>query len=165
MHLNPVYIVEYCTCCHTTCPAPPQLLSSFPWRECSLVSLSAQVCEDLKTILRIPHAEVFKASIDRPNLLYEVRPKPADEGTHMDEMARWIHRNFGGQRDGQQQSGIVYCLTRKDCETVAQVDVLSVCVCALGVWGGRLGGWVYHMCIPNVYIICEYYMCIIRACW
>lgn len=77
---------------------------------------TSEVCDDLKSILRMPHAEVFKASINRPNLLYEVRAKPSDVGEHLDQMAGWVTRNFPGG-----ESGIVYCLTRKDCETVAQV--------------------------------------------
>lgn len=77
---------------------------------------TAKVCDDLKSILRIPNAEVFKASINRPNLLYEVRPKPADAGEHMDQMATWIAVNYP-----EGDSGIIYCLTRKDCCTVAQV--------------------------------------------
>lgn len=32
-----------------------------------------QVCEDLKAILRIQGCEFFRASVNRPNLFYEVR--------------------------------------------------------------------------------------------
>lgn len=32
-----------------------------------------QVCEDIQAILRIQGAEVFKTSVNRPNLFYEVK--------------------------------------------------------------------------------------------
>ena len=38
----------------------------------AIPSPAAQVCEDVQAILRIQGAEVFKMSVNRPNLFYEV---------------------------------------------------------------------------------------------
>ncbi|GLI58828.1 hypothetical protein VaNZ11_000592 [Volvox africanus] len=73
-----------------------------------------QVCEDLKTILRISGCEFFRASVNRPNLLYEVLPKPAGASDAIAAIVAWIRKHYP-----RGESGIVYCLTRKDCETVA----------------------------------------------
>lgn len=51
----------------------------------------------------------FTSSFNRPNLYFEVRPKGK---TMKDEIADFI-------RARPNQSGIVYCLSRKDCETFA----------------------------------------------
>lgn len=40
-----------------------------------------QVCEDLKAILRIQGCEFFRASVNRPNLFYEVRHAPTSVTT------------------------------------------------------------------------------------
>ena len=50
----------------------------------------------------------------RGNLFYEVRPKPADRGALADEVAALITAQWPPSA-----SGIVYCLSRKDCESVA----------------------------------------------
>ncbi|MCW5900327.1 MAG: DNA helicase RecQ [Flavobacteriales bacterium] len=68
-----------------------------------------KVQEDILKNLDIPDARVFKASFNRPNLFYEVRPKR--------DVAREITR-FVKQYDGR--SGIIYCLSRKKVEEVAQ---------------------------------------------
>lgn len=51
-----------------------------------LVCKPPQVCEDLKAILRIQGCEFFRASVNRPNLFYEVRhanaPTAACTGVH-----------------------------------------------------------------------------------
>ncbi|GIL70438.1 hypothetical protein Vretimale_3595 [Volvox reticuliferus] len=73
-----------------------------------------QVCEDLKTILRISGCEFFRASVNRPNLFYEVLPKPAGASDATAAIVAWIRKHYP-----RGESGIVYCLTRKDCETVA----------------------------------------------
>ncbi|KHJ80200.1 hypothetical protein OESDEN_20129 [Oesophagostomum dentatum] len=62
-------------------------------------------------MLDIPDAVVFKAGFNRTNLHYEVLPKPDSDFT--DELARIIKKRF------PEQSGIVYCFSRKDCEEVA----------------------------------------------
>ncbi|VDL82637.1 unnamed protein product [Nippostrongylus brasiliensis] len=71
---------------------------------------TANVLSDVKNMLDIPNAVVFKAGFNRLNLHYEVLQKPdSDFGT---ELARLIKTRFSNQ------SGIVYCFSRKDCEEV-----------------------------------------------
>ncbi|NCP60472.1 MAG: ATP-dependent DNA helicase RecQ [Flavobacteriales bacterium] len=70
-----------------------------------------KVQEDVIKNLGIVGANTFKASFNRPNLYYEVRPK----GKHVDaDIIRFIKQNIG-------KSGIVYCLSRKRVEELAQV--------------------------------------------
>ena len=70
-----------------------------------------KVQEDILKTLGISDATTFKASFNRPNLFYEVRPKTKD-------VERDIIR-FVKQREGK--SGIIYCLSRKKVEEIAQV--------------------------------------------
>ncbi|GMT31477.1 hypothetical protein PFISCL1PPCAC_22774, partial [Pristionchus fissidentatus] len=73
---------------------------------------TGNVLEDVKKMLGIEAAIVFRAGFNRPNLHYEVEEKPkGDMGERIAEIVK--SRYFG-------QSGIVYCLSRKDCEVVAQ---------------------------------------------
>lgn len=69
-----------------------------------------KVQEDILKNLGISGANTFKASFNRPNLFYEVRPKTAN--VEMD-IIRFIKQNDG-------KSGIVYCLSRKRVEELAQ---------------------------------------------
>ena len=70
-----------------------------------------KVQEDILKNLGIPDARVFKASFNRPNLFYEVRPKTRDVDA---DIIRFVKRNAG-------KSGIIYCLSRKRVEELAQV--------------------------------------------
>ena len=70
-----------------------------------------KVQEDILKTLGISDATTFKASFNRSNLFYEVRPKTKD-------VERDIIR-FVKQREGK--SGIIYCLSRKKVEEIAQV--------------------------------------------
>ncbi len=69
-----------------------------------------KVQEDILKNLGMPDANVFKASFNRPNLFYEVRPKTDKVDS---DITRFIKRNSG-------KSGIVYCLSRKKVEQLAQ---------------------------------------------
>lgn len=70
-----------------------------------------KVQEDILKNLGMSDATTFKASFNRPNLYYEVRPK----GKNVDaDITRFIKQNQG-------KSGIVYCLSRKRVEELAQV--------------------------------------------
>jgi len=70
-----------------------------------------KVQEDIIKNLQITDAVVFKDSFNRPNLYYEVRSKT--ENVDFD-IIKFIKENDG-------KSGIVYCLSRKRVEELAQV--------------------------------------------
>ncbi len=70
-----------------------------------------KVQEDILKTLGITDATTFKASFNRPNLFYEVKPKTKD-------VEKDIIR-FVKQRQGK--SGIIYCLSRKKVEEISQV--------------------------------------------
>ena len=70
-----------------------------------------KVQEDIIKNLGISGATTFKASFNRPNLFYEVRPKTKSVDA---DIIRFIKQNDG-------KSGIVYCLSRKRVEELAQV--------------------------------------------
>ncbi|MBK9177245.1 MAG: DNA helicase RecQ [Flavobacteriales bacterium] len=69
-----------------------------------------KVQEDILKNLDIPDAVVYKASFNRPNLNYEIRPKKDVQR----EIIRFIKQHNG-------KSGIVYCLSRKKVEEMAQM--------------------------------------------
>ena len=69
-----------------------------------------KVQEDIQKNLGMTNAKVFKASFNRDNLLYEVRPKKDVKK----EIIKAIKRHEG-------QSGIVYCLSRKKVEEIAEL--------------------------------------------
>ena len=69
-----------------------------------------KVQEDILKNLGIPDADTFTASFNRPNLYYEVRPKTKSVFT---DIIRFV-KQFEGK------SGIIYCLSRKKVEELAQ---------------------------------------------
>ena len=70
-----------------------------------------KVREDIKKILGMPDAKEFKSSFNRPNLYYEVRRKNDDIDK---EIIKFIKANPG-------KSGIIYCLSRKKVEELAEI--------------------------------------------
>ncbi len=72
---------------------------------------TAKVQEDILKNLGIPGAMTFKASFNRPNLFYEVRPKTKDVEK---DIIRFINNH-------KNKSGIIYCLSRKKVEDIAQL--------------------------------------------
>lgn len=70
-----------------------------------------KVQEDILKNLGMTDAKTFKASFNRPNLYYEVRPKTKNVDA---DIIRFIKQNPG-------KSGIIYCLSRKRVEELAQV--------------------------------------------
>jgi ATP-dependent DNA helicase RecQ len=70
-----------------------------------------KVQEDVLKNLGISDAKTFKASFNRPNLFYEVRPKTKDIEK---DIIRFVRKYPG-------KSGIIYCLSRKKVEEIAQV--------------------------------------------
>ena len=69
-----------------------------------------KVQEDILKNLKIPDATLFKASFNRPNLYYEVQPKTENVES---DIIRFVKQNEG-------KSGIIYCLSRKKVEKLAQ---------------------------------------------
>jgi ATP-dependent DNA helicase RecQ len=70
-----------------------------------------KVQEDILKNLDMADANTFKASFNRPNLYYEVRTKTKNIES---DMIRFIKQNKG-------KSGIIYCLSRKKVEAIAEV--------------------------------------------
>ena len=66
---------------------------------------------DIKKNLGITAATEFKSSFNRPNLYYEVRQKTKDVDK---DIIRYIKSNAG-------KSGIIYCLSRKKVEELADI--------------------------------------------
>lgn len=72
---------------------------------------TTKVRDDIKKNLGIPDAPDFKSSFNRPNLYYEVRSKTKDVDK---EIIKFIKANQG-------KSGIIYCLSRKKVEELAEI--------------------------------------------
>ena len=70
-----------------------------------------KVQEDILKNLKIPEATLYKASFNRPNLYYEVQPKDDQVEANI---IRFVKQNEG-------KSGIIYCLSRKKVEQLAQM--------------------------------------------
>ncbi len=70
-----------------------------------------KVQEDILKNLDMPNANTFKASFNRPNLYYEIRPKTKNV---QGDIIRFIKQHKG-------KSGVIYCLSRKKVEEIAQV--------------------------------------------
>ena len=79
-----------------------------------IVALTAtatpKVQEDILKNLGMLEANVFKSSFNRPNLYYEVRPKTKNVDA---DIIRFVKQN-------PKKSGIIYCLSRKKVEDLAQ---------------------------------------------
>ena len=70
-----------------------------------------KVQDDVIKNLKIDNSKIFKSSFNRHNLFYEVRAK--NESTDID-LLKFIKLN-------QNQSGIIYCLSRKNVEELSQL--------------------------------------------
>ncbi len=79
-----------------------------------LIALTAtatpKVQLDIQKNLGMTDATVFRSSFNRPNLYYEIRPKKDVDR----EIIRYIKQNEG-------RSGIIYCLSRKKVEELAEL--------------------------------------------
>ena len=69
-----------------------------------------KVQEDIQKNLGMTNAKVFKASFNRDNLYYEIRPKKDVKK----EIIRFVKKYAG-------KSGIIYCLSRKKVEEMAEL--------------------------------------------
>ena len=83
--------------------------------EIPIIGLTAtatpKVQEDILKNLDMPGANTFKASFNRANLYYEIRPKTKNIES---DIIRFIKQNKG-------KSGVIYCLSRKKVEEIAQL--------------------------------------------
>ena len=81
-----------------------------------VIALTATATENVKIDvihnLGIKNCETFSQSFNRPNLNYEVRSKTKAKDV-LDSIASTINTSYRGQ------SGIIYCLSRKNCEDIA----------------------------------------------
>ena len=81
-----------------------------------VIALTATATENVKIDvihnLGIKNCETFSQSFNRPNLNYEVRSKTKAKDV-LDSIANTINTSYRGQ------SGIIYCLSRKNCEDIA----------------------------------------------
>ena len=73
-----------------------------------------KVQSDILKSLGMPDAKVFRSSFNRPNLYYEVRDKNEPEK----DIIKYIRQNPG-------KSGIIYCLSRKKVEEMAQLLTIN----------------------------------------
>jgi bloom syndrome protein len=82
-----------------------------------VIALTATATENVKVDvihnLGMEGCEVFTQSFNRPNLSYEVRVKGKAKDA-LDDIAKTINTLHRGQ------SGIVYCLSRRNCERIAE---------------------------------------------
>lgn len=74
-----------------------------------------KVQHDIQKNLGMNNATVFKSSFNRPNLYYEIRPKTKN-------IDKDIIRFIKNQKD---KSGIIYCLSRKKVEDLAETLVVN----------------------------------------
>ena len=70
-----------------------------------------KVQHDIQKNLGMVNAQVFKSSFNRPNLYYEVRPKTSSVDK---DIIKFIKNNL-------EKSGIIYCLSRKKVEELAEI--------------------------------------------
>jgi ATP-dependent DNA helicase RecQ len=86
--------------------------------EAPIIALTAtatpKVQHDIQKTLGIQEAHVFKSSFNRPNLYYEIRPK-VDASK---EIIKMLKENPG-------KSCIIYCLSRKKVEELAELLVVN----------------------------------------
>jgi ATP-dependent DNA helicase Q1 len=72
------------------------------------------VIDDIKKILNIQKCILFKSTFNRPNIFYEIRPKPSSHNDCVNEISNLIHERF------PKESGIIYCFSQRESEEVAQ---------------------------------------------
>ncbi|KAH0482766.1 MAG: hypothetical protein KVP17_001969 [Porospora cf. gigantea B] len=106
---------------------------------CPILAMTATatpaVLKDLQTVLGIQKSLVFKSHVVRHNLHYRVVWRPKTLQGSVEWLATFIKGRPG-------HSGVVYCITRKDSETVA--DLLNSSGVASGYYHGDLDGMFFH---------------------
>jgi ATP-dependent DNA helicase RecQ len=76
-----------------------------------------KVQHDIQKNLNMLDARVFKSSFNRDNLYYEVKPKDSKEKVYKD-LVSYIRKTQG-------KSGIIYCLSRKKVEEIAEMLTIN----------------------------------------
>ncbi|KAI4997128.1 hypothetical protein ZWY2020_052470 [Hordeum vulgare] len=76
---------------------------------------TSKVQMDLIEMLHIPRSVKFISTVNRPNLFYRVYEKSSVGKVVIDEIANFISESYPNN-----ESGIVYCFSRKECEQVAK---------------------------------------------
>lgn len=108
---------------------------------CLTATCSPTVLQDVLKILGMPptttptaampnRTVLFTAPLHRPNLVYKVVPRPANSAAANQAICDWILENH------PDETGIVYCLSKKDTEVMA--DALSE------LSGGQIKTGCYH---------------------
>nr|CAB3265513.1 ATP-dependent DNA helicase Q1-like [Phallusia mammillata] len=101
------------------------------FRDVPIIGLTAtatnKVTEDTKNILNISDAVVLRAPLFRSNLFYEVRAKPDTHQKVVKDISDTVKLSFNGE------SGLVYCLSRRNCTDVCK-----------GLQSHGLSAAVYH---------------------
>jgi len=90
-----------------------QQFPNIPILACSATATD-EVMVDVAQTLGMQNTQVFKSCLNRPNLQYLVCQKRKTKV--LDQMVDFIHTNW----PNRVPSGIIYCLSRKDTETVAE---------------------------------------------
>lgn len=76
---------------------------------------TSKVKDDIVNRLGIANdCHIFQSSFNRPNLVYEIREKKNVKNLEAD-LSLLLNTRFKGK------SGIIYCISRKDCERLAEV--------------------------------------------
>jgi ATP-dependent DNA helicase RecQ len=75
-----------------------------------------KVQQDIQRNLQMEEADLFKSSFNRTNLFYEIRPKVKNDSKK--DLIKFIKGHKG-------KSGIIYCLSRKKVEEIAQLLVVN----------------------------------------
>lgn len=92
------------------------LKTHFP--DVPLMALTAtappKVIQAVQRSLKISKASVFSMNFNRPNLAFEVRDKPMPEAKALEALHTLITTEFRNAA-----AGIVYCMTKQECEDVA----------------------------------------------
>lgn len=107
-----------------SCPGVPILALS--------ATCAVDMTEDVSRMLGMEECVVFRGSVDRPNLFYEVRRKAEDDASIIADIRDMALEEFGGL------CGIVYVLSRK--ETVTYATGLQQLGVRAGAYNGDMEG-------------------------
>lgn len=91
-----------------------ELRQKFPSTPMMALTATAtpRVQKDILNQLKMLRPQVFTMSFNRHNLKYEVLPKKPKKVA--EDCIEWIKKNY------PRESGIIYCLSRRECDTVAE---------------------------------------------